>query len=359
VKIASMFVALAGAAMASGSLTLVENGKSTYSICLSSSASPSEQRGAQELQKFLEQMSGARLPIVSDTGKLPRDLILVGRSKASDRMKLGIDYARLGDEGFVLKTAGRRLVSAGGRLRGTMYGVYTFLDRLGCRWFTREVSRIPRMPTIRVAALDLMQQPAFEYREPYFTEAFDKDWAARNRVNGASMKLDQSTGGKVTYYPFVHSFNQMIPPEKYFRSHPEWFSLIDGVRRADHSQLCLTNPELLKESVKNVLEWIRTHPQARIISVSQNDWTGWCECDNCRRVEQEEGGAHSGPLLRFVNAVAAEVEKKYPDKLIDTLAYWYTEDPPAKVRPRPNVRIRLCPIGACQAPPYEKCPRNA
>jgi len=150
----------------------------------------------------------------------------------------------------------------------------------------------------------------------------------------------------------VHSFNQMIPPEKYFSSHPEWFSLIDGARRSERSQLCLTNKEMLQESIKNVLEWIQQHPEARIISVSQNDWTGWCECDNCRRVEEEEGGVHSGPLLRFVNAVADEIGKKYPDKLIDTLAYWYTEDPPAKVRPRPNVRIRLCPIGVCESHPY-------
>jgi hypothetical protein len=359
VKLLSLVMALASAAFAAQSLTLVENGKSTYSICISSQASPSEKRGAAELQKFLYEMSGAQLPMVTDAGKFKGNLILVGRGKLTDQIKPAIDYAKLGEEGFALKTSGKRLVITGGRLRGTMYGVYTFLDKLGCRWFTREVSRIPKMPTIRVAALDEVHTPAFEYREPFFTEAFEKDWAARNRVNGASMQLDESTGGKVTYYPFVHSFNQMIPPEKYFRQHPEWFSLIDGARRADHSQLCLTNPELLRESVKNVLEWIRANPNARIISVSQNDWTGWCECDNCRRAEQEEGGVHSGPMLRFVNAVAEEVGKKYPDKLIDTLAYWYTEDPPAKVRPRPNVRIRLCPIGACESHPYEKCPRNA
>ena len=82
---------------------------------------------------------------------------------------------------------------------------------------------------------------------------------------------------------------------------------------------------------------------------------GWCECENCRRVEQEEGGAHSGPILRFVNAVAAEVGKTHPDKLIDTLAYWYSEPPPLKVRPHPNVRIRLCPIGACEGQPYDRC----
>jgi len=76
-------------------------------------------------------------------------------------------------------------------------------------------------------------------------------------------------------------------------------------------------------------------------------------------VEEEEGGAHSGPLLRFVNALSAEIEKKHPDKLIDTLAYQYTEDPPAKVRPRPNVRVRLCPIAACEAHPYGQCPYDA
>jgi hypothetical protein len=76
-------------------------------------------------------------------------------------------------------------------------------------------------------------------------------------------------------------------------------------------------------------------------------------------VEEEEGGRHSGPVLRFVNAVADEIAKTDPGKLIDTLAYWYTEDPPAKVRPRPNVRIRLCPIGVCEAHPYERCPRSA
>jgi hypothetical protein len=63
-------------------------------------------------------------------------------------------------------------------------------------------------------------------------------------------------------------------------------------------------------------------------------------------------------VLRYVNSLAAEIEKTNPDKLIDTLAYWYTERPPLKVRPRANVRVRLCPIGACEAHPYEQCEYN-
>jgi hypothetical protein len=134
---------------------------------------------------------------------------------------------------------------------------------------------------------------------------------------------------------------------------------VDGQRRSERAQLCLTNPNVLRLTVKTVLDWMDQHPEASIYSVSQNDCEGWCECENCLRVEQEEGGAHSGPILRFVNAVAAEVGKKHPDKLIDTLAYWYSEPPPLHVRPLPNVRIRLCPIGVCEAHAYESCKDDA
>lgn len=344
-------------ASAATSLVLVADGRSSYSICLSREASPSEKRGAEELQRFLYEMSGARLPIVTDAEEPRGKLILVGES--SVLRQLGVSIPPVGPEGFALKVSGQHLIIAGGRERGTMYGAYTFLEKLGCRWFTREVSRIPKMATIAVEPPDEIQKPAFEYREPFFTEAFDKDWAARNKTNGSHSQLDESTGGKLSYYPFVHSFYQLILPQRYFQDHPEYFSLIDGRRRAERGQLCLTNPEVLRLAVAAVLEWIRQHPEAGIYSVSQNDWEGWCECDNCRRIEREEGGAHAGPILRFVNALAAEIEKKHPDKLIDTLAYWYSEEPPLKTRPRPNVRIRLCPIGVCESHPYESCPRSA
>jgi Domain of unknown function (DUF4838)/Glycosyl hydrolase family 67 N-terminus/Domain of unknown function (DUF5107) len=337
-------------------LRLVENGKSDYSIVIAPDASQSERHGAEELQKFLEQMSGARLPITTDP---QRRMVLVGNSAALENLNLRIPFADLGPEGFALKTSGHNVVIAGGRLRGSMYGVYTFLEKLGCRWFTPELSRIPKTRTITVGPLDEKQTPAFEYREPFFSEALDRDWAARNKTNGSYQRLDASVGGNVQYYPFVHSFDLLLPPSRYFDQHPEYFSLIDGQRRKEGGQLCLTNPDVLRLGVEAVEQWIAANPAATIISVSQNDRYGYCECDNCRRVEQEEGGAHSGPLLRYVNALAEQIEKKHPDKLIDTLAYQYTEDPPTVTRPRRNVRIRLCPIGACEGHPYEQCPYNA
>ncbi len=198
-------------AAASGAVTLAEKGKSAYTIVLASNASASEQRAAHELQRFIEEMSGAKLPIVTDaqTPRGPR--LFVGDSPALQRLKLNLPLAGVGPEGFVIRTHGRDVIIAGGRQRGTMYGVTAFLERLGCRWFTSDVSHIPKTPTIRLDALDVTEKPAFEYREPFFTEAFEKDWAARNRTNGAHSRLDDTTGGKLQYYPFVHTFYQLAP----------------------------------------------------------------------------------------------------------------------------------------------------
>jgi len=49
-------------------------------------------------------------------------------------------------------------------------------------------------------------------------------------------------------------------------------------------------------------------------------------------------------MLRFVNAVAADIEEEFPHVAISTLAYQYTRKPPKYVKPRHNVIVRLCSI---------------
>lgn len=340
-------------------IKLAENGRSEYTIVLSMNASPSEKHAARELSNFLHQITGAQFPIVTESGWCPKRMIVLGDGNTAKSLGVSIDIKDLGDEGFTIKTAGPHLVIVGGRLRGTMYGVYAFLEEvLGCRWYTPSVSYIPKKPTVILGPLDIVQKPDFEYREPYYTGAFDADWAARNRVNGNGTKLDKARGGKVEYHYFVHTFAALVPLEKYWQDHPEYYSMIDGKRTNDHTQLCMSNPDVVKIATETVLRWIEERPSAKIYSVSQNDWYNNCQCEKCRAIDEEEG-APSGLLLRFVNAIAEEVEKKYPDKLIDTLAYQWTEKPPKITKPRKNVRVRICPISNCQHHPYEKCEKNA
>ncbi len=342
----TLFATLFLAAVALGEdVTLVKDGESDYVIVLCKDASPAEEHGARELQSFILQMSGAELPIKRTDAPFPAHSITVRPPYR--------EYKFVSPEAFLISASLDGIHINGERPRGAMYGCYAFLERLGVRWYAPGVTRIPHSPTLTVATFDEASVPAFEYREPFFTEAFDKDWAARNRVNGASMHLDESTGGKVTYHPFVHTFEEIVPGT-YFEKHPEYFSLIDGKRFSGYGQRCLSNPDVLKLAIEKVQDWIKTHPEAQIYSVSQNDCGNWCQCEGCAAITKKHG-AHSGLYLWFVNQVAEAIEKDHPDKLIDTLAYQFTEAPPKDIVPRKNVRVRLCPIACCEAHPYESC----
>ena len=346
---------------AAAEITLAERGKTAYSIVLGENASPSERHGAKELQVFLQIISGAFFPIAfeAETGSGPA--IFLGESRRLSQVDKSIDFPSFGNEGFIIKTSGEHLILAGGKLRGSMYAVYSFLeDILGCRWYSSEVSKIPRTSTLVIPQLDKTEMPAFEYREPYWKDALDKDWAARNRCNSSASGLDSERGGKVNYRS-VHTFYPRIPPEKHYGNHPEWYSVLSNKKRTwEYGQLCLTNPEVVKKMADEVMKWMERDPEGNIFSVSQNDWHVACECPPCAEVDDYEG-SHSGTLVHFVNGVAERTAKRFPDKFVGTLAYTYTEVPPKYARPNDHVVIRLCNMNhltGCDGHPLTECPLN-
>lgn len=340
-------------------LTVVENGRSEFSIVRSRAASPSVVYAAEELQKFIRQMTGAELAIRADDEPLPVKAILLGETAYTERvLNAKPDVAALGADGFRLVTAGDHLCVLGGPARGTLYGVYELLERhWGCRWYASFHSVIPRQDTLVVNSLDDTQLPAFAMREPYWWEMRNGDFAARCRANGNGMGLEDRHGGKIRFGGglFVHTFYRLVPPNEFFDEHPEYFSLIEGRRQIGWSQLCLTNPDVVRIVTQRVLAAIRRDPTAKLFSVSQNDWDGHCLCDNCMAIEKREESP-SGTLIHFVNQVAEQVEKEFPDVWIETLAYQYTRKPPKSIRPRHNVVPRLCTIECDFSLPLDKSP---
>src|SRR5690606_24221003 len=151
---------------------------------------------------------------------------------------------------------------------------------------------------------------------------------------------------------FVHTFNRLLSPEEYGKTHPEYFSLIDN-RRLPGTQLCLSNPKVVEIVVTNLKKEIAENPEATYWSVSQNDNDQYCQCDACTALNKKYGDVPSGSMVYFVN----EVAKQIPDKIISTLAYWYTREAPKNIKPEPNVNIMLCNIESKrQAPVFETDP---
>jgi len=77
----------------------------------------------------------------------------------------------------------------------------------------------------------------------------------------------------------------------------------------------------------------RGAPAPAVFEISQNDYAGFCECERCDALARSEG-SQAGPLLDFVNCIAAALEKEYPNVSFSTLAYFDTQKPPRTIRPR-------------------------
>ena len=347
IRITSLLVALSLAAgciqaAKAETVTIAQDGRAKTVIIVATDAIEPERHAADELADFLRQITGAKFEIQTPPAD-GKSRILVG-PQAAKLAEANFSTDNLGSDGIVIRTVGDDLILAGGRPRGTLYAVYTFLEEhVGCRWWSSKVSTIPVKPTLEFDTLNIRYVPPLEYRETFWFDAFDGDWAVRNKSNGNSERLDEKRGGKHTYEGFVHTFFPLIPPDKYFKDHPEWFSEIDGKRVHERAQLCLTNDEMRTELVKNLKERLRNNPAATIASVSQNDWHGNCQCSKCAAIEKEEGSP-AGLMLRFVNAVAEDIEDEFPNVAISTLAYQYTRKPPKITKPRHNVIVRLCSI---------------
>lgn len=357
---------LAVAALADQELTLARDGKSDYTIVIPDTATPVERTAARELSEYLAKVTGAALPIAFEADSLdnqPR--IVVGDGHLTRKLLPEFNPALLSPDAIVIKSAGRDLVLAGHRRRGSLDAVYTFLeDTVGVRWWTADETSIPERSTLVVPRLDIAYAPKVADRAVRYLQLSDgcftnhslvtEDeqramgiFSARMRLNGHDhYSIPEEYGGPNGLIGWVHTFyqiNGLLPVEKYFDEHPDWYSLVKGERRKERSQLCLTNGEMRREVVRVVNERIRANPGATMISVSQNDWDGHCECEACRAIDEREGTC-AGTLIHFINAVAEEVEKEFPDILIETLAYQYTRKPPRHVRPRRNVVVRLCSI---------------
>ena len=365
----ALCVLATGCALVSGTdnstLKLAARGKqAAYTIVIPEAASPSQKYAAEELRDFTEQTTGVKLPIVTDAEPLPKKAILLGVTTYTDELAGRGKFAAegLGTDGFRLLACPPHLLVVGGPDRGTLYGVYEVLERFaGCRWYSSWHSVVPARESIEVpATIDDVQVPAFAMREPYwFDVKHHPEFAARLRVQVSRSPSEEKYGGCAFRFggglSSCHTFEKLLSPDKYFDEHPESFSMVKGERLKKRSQLCLTNPDVLRIVTSNVLERIRSDPGAKFYGVSQNDWYNYCECPSCKAVDDEEE-SHAGTMIRFVNAVAEAVEKEFPNAIIETLAYQYTRKPPKKTRLRHNVVPCLCTIECDFSRPIPESP---
>ncbi len=336
-------------------VVIAEKGASAYRIVTPDKASPAETYAAAELQTYLAEVSGVKLPILAE-GKAGRGpAFYLGKCKRVGK-RLQAEVAGLGTDGVVIQSVGKDFILLGKDDRGQVYAPYVFLERFcGCRFLAPDCTVAPPRSKLTLPKIDYRYTPPFVYRDELYHDVSDWRFAARLKLNGANIWqcLGQpvpDTQGRFTgvlIWPFVHTAAALVPGNQYFATHPEYFSLVGGKRTCEvtSGQLCFTHPDVIEIAKAQVLKWIEQTPSLTAVDVSQNDaWPGKpgaCECEACLAVVREEGAQH-GTILRLVNTVADAVKARYPDKYVETIAYQYSIGAPKLTKPRDNVIIRLC-----------------
>ena len=302
-------------------ITLVKNHKAQARILLVEDNAVNKE-AAELLNFFLQKMSGVTLPVS------------VGEKATSGSVLIGELTQEAGYEGFALDCSkGVLRIQTGGGF-GAAYGVATLLERwLGVAYYAYEAYTFTPMQTVTIPQLHCAETPAFRFRQTFSYGNEDPKYVRWFRLNKQQDVFADNL--------WVHTFNRILPSSVYGKSHPEYYSFINGERRpGEHSQWCLSNPEVFELAAHKIDSIFRANPGKTMISVSQNDGNNtYCQCEACKKVDAYEGGP-SGSIIRFLNKLA----QQFPDKQFSTLAYLFSMHPPKHVKPLPNVNIMLCDI---------------
>lgn len=337
---------------------LFSNGRTHYSIVVAKDASPSELHAAKELQTILHEISGATFELTHNLQAKGKH-IYIGHNPKTQQL-FGIEPADEHSDRFTYLSEKGQILIYGSHQRGTMYGVYAFLENeLGVRWFTEDETKIPKRETYSFEKLSHTETPAIAIRHVMYKETEDAAWSAHNRMNGGDATLGKAEWGGADAFWGIHTIGKLLPAKELFDQHPDYFALREGKRVPD-AQLCLTHPEVLRLATERLLKQIEQHPHYKVYDMSQNDSWGdnACQCERCQALAKKFG-AESGVWVWFVNQVAAAVKERFPDKMVGTFAYRYTRKPPVGITPADNVVIRLCSIECCFAHSLESCPEKA
>lgn len=305
---------------ASAQVTLVINGKAKTSIYLADKDARTLQ-AAELLQDFVSRISGAQLQITENPSKA---CIHIGGDAGNN----------IGEDGFRIDTENGKLTIRSGGDKGAVYGVATLLEKyMGVSYWAMGACDYNQSPDITLPEIHLKETPAFRYRQSHSYCHQDPIYRQWFRFESPEEEFIDMM--------WVHTFNRILPSDRFGKEHPEYYSFINGQRRPGHnSQWCLTSPAVFDAVVTQLDSIFNANPDMKMLSVSQNDGNfTQCTCPECKALEEYEG-APSGPFIHFLNKLAAH----YPDKEFSTLAYLFTMEPPKHVKPLPNVNIMLCNI---------------
>ncbi|MBQ7258170.1 MAG: DUF4838 domain-containing protein [Abditibacteriota bacterium] len=294
-------------------------------------------KAIKDLEYYLSRMIRKNIPIINDSEYKEGSFISVGNTILYQKSPYVND--KIDVEGYGIKGDNKGIYLFGGEIRGPLYAVYSFLEEdLGFRFWSanRYEDYIPITNTISFTPR--IVNPVFEARDPYINQAQNTEFALLNKCNANKLIPKELGGAWESWGGLAHTSFNFIPPNKYFKDHPEYFSLEQGKRQP--RQICWTNKEVLDIIAKEIIK-LKQENYFNCIHISPQDGPPLCECEECKKIYEKEG-SKSACLIYGLNYILEKVNKIYPNLKIITLAYLDYITPPKTLKPNKNINILVC-----------------
>jgi Domain of unknown function (DUF4838)/Carbohydrate family 9 binding domain-like/Glycosyl hydrolase family 67 N-terminus len=339
-------------------MTLVNNGKCNARIVISETAVPVIKFAAKELQNFILESTGVKIPVTHQP-QAGHYSIMLGDTAYS--RQAGIKVKALPRDGFVIKTLGNKIFIVGRDdsrknpkrtvrqgmwqnyyERATLFGVYDFLERfLGCRfYFPGKIGTvIPKNKSLTIPKVDIVDVPDYISR----SYSVHEEWNLRKLTRKENIFRRLNTYRlryQTTYIPNCHGLNRFEYLRRFGKSHPEYFALhANGKRMLDpgyaHAgQLCLSSG-IVEHICKDIEAYLRGKDAASIglkswnpvafkgkyVNIMPQDAFYLCRCPNCWKHYKQGKQASSDFIWSFFSKVATYVKKRKLNGIITTMAY--------------------------------------
>lgn len=319
----------------------VENGVAQCKIIIDIT-SGSAQSAAYDLQERIYEMSGVRIPVVSDEFifTVNPKMIVIGENKRTKELGIDIPSNWPENESFRIYSNENAVVLVGNdenKFTGTEFAVTYLMEMLGFGWYSVENywHVVPSSDTVVIPSMSIIKTADFDSRR---TPVYKKNYSLGKRwyLGGYGSEVE-------------HKPQTFLAPSLYYPTYYDWYAYSKGTRNPSGKrfwQMCYSNKDLQKFVAEQCIDFFESNPDYVGISVGQEDGAGadanWCECASCKAYASNP----TETIMRFANDIAELVAPEYPDKTFMFYAYYDTFDPPStNIKPHPNVMVMFCRQG--------------
>ncbi len=287
---------------------------------------------ALDLALYLEKMSGAKIPVVSQRADVPAGSVPIFVGAATKGVFDPLPQTPNRQSLRIVADA-RGVALYGETDLATSYAVYTLLHRFGCRWFmpSDQGEFVPVKKTITLDEGTINESPHTDYRGIWYA---DTHYSRRNRLGGRLLNAG-------------HALEHYVSKELR-EKHPEWIGTVGG--KPQPVRLRWSAPGLAEAIADELIERQAKNPNTVSWSLSSEDGLGY---DDSEQDKALDAGDFDPSLQQisltdrqvwFCNKIAERVSNKYPDLIFGMLAYTVSTRPPVREKLHPKLIPQIAPI---------------